>query len=101
MIQIRVHSIGGQGAVVAAKLLADVAAKSGYKSQCFSSHGGERRGGSVESYVRISDKEIVIHSKLYEPDYIVLMDEKLAKNPETISGLKEGGGVLVNSSNLS
>jgi 2-oxoacid:acceptor oxidoreductase gamma subunit (pyruvate/2-ketoisovalerate family) len=100
MIQIRIHGTGGQGAVVAGKLLADAAAKNGYKSQCFSSYGGERRGGSVESYVRISDKDIVIHSKLYEPDYIVLMDEKLAKNPETISGLKEEGRLLINSSKL-
>jgi 2-oxoacid:acceptor oxidoreductase gamma subunit (pyruvate/2-ketoisovalerate family) len=100
MIEIRVHGTGGQGVVVAAKLLADAAAKSGYKSQCFSSYGAERRGGSVESYVRISDEDIVIHSKLYEPDYIVLMDENLAKNPQTISGLKEKGGLLINSSKL-
>jgi 2-oxoacid:acceptor oxidoreductase gamma subunit (pyruvate/2-ketoisovalerate family) len=100
MIEIRVHGTGGQGVVVAAKLLADAAAKSGYKSQCFSAYGAERRGGSVESYVRISDKDIVIHSKLYEPDYIVLMDENLAKNPQTMSGLKQQGGVLINSSKL-
>jgi pyruvate ferredoxin oxidoreductase gamma subunit len=100
MIQIRIHGTGGQGVVVAAKLLADAATKSGYKSQCFSAYGAERRGGNVESYVRISDKDIVIHSKLYEPDYIVLMEGSLAKNPETISGLKEEGGMLINSSKL-
>ncbi|MGZ3494090.1 MAG: 2-oxoacid:acceptor oxidoreductase family protein, partial [Thermodesulfobacteriota bacterium] len=61
MIEIRIHGTGGQGVVVAAKLLADAAAKSGYKSQCFSAYGVERRGGSVESYVRISDKDIAIH----------------------------------------
>ncbi|HMK52312.1 MAG TPA: 2-oxoacid:acceptor oxidoreductase family protein, partial [Thermodesulfobacteriota bacterium] len=98
MIEIRIHGAGGQGAVVAAKLLADAAAKSGYKSQCFSSYGFERRGGNVESYVRISEKDIAIHSKLYEPDYIVLMEESLTKNPQVISGLKQGGGVLINSS---
>ncbi len=98
MIEIRIHSTGGQGAVVAAKLLADSTAKSGYKSQCFSAYGVERRGGSVESYVRISDQDIVVHSKLYEPDYIVLMEETLAKNPQVMAGLKEGGGILINSS---
>jgi len=98
MIEIRVHGTGGQGVVVAAKLLADAAAKSGYKSQCFSAYGVERRGGSVESYVRISDKDIVVHSKLYEPDYVILMEENLAKNPQIMSGLKEKGGVLINSS---
>jgi len=98
MIEIRIHGTGGQGVVVAAKLLADAASKSGYKSQCFSAYGVERRGGSVESYVRISDKNIAIHSKLYEPDYIVLMEEDLTKNPQVISGLKEKGGLLINSS---
>jgi len=98
MIEIRVHGTGGQGVVVAAKLLADAAAKSGYKSQCFSAYGVERRGGNVESYVRISDKDITIHSKSYEPDYIVLMEETLAKNPQVMAGLKEGGGILINSS---
>jgi 2-oxoacid:acceptor oxidoreductase gamma subunit (pyruvate/2-ketoisovalerate family) len=98
MIEIRVHGIGGQGVVVAAKLLADAAAKSGYRSQCFSAFGVERRGGSVESYVRISDEDIFIHSRLYEPDYVVLMEESLAKNPQMMSGLKEKGGVLINSS---
>jgi 2-oxoacid:acceptor oxidoreductase gamma subunit (pyruvate/2-ketoisovalerate family) len=98
MIEIRVHGTGGQGVVVAAKLLADAAAKSGYKSQCFSAYGVERRGGNVESYVRISDKDITIHSKSYEPDYIVLMEETLAKNPQVMAGLKEGGGLLINSS---
>jgi 2-oxoacid:acceptor oxidoreductase gamma subunit (pyruvate/2-ketoisovalerate family) len=98
MIEIRIHGTGGQGVVVAAKLLADAGAKSGYKSQCFSAYGFERRGGNVESYVRISDKDIAIHSKLYEPDYIVLMEENLSKNPQVMSGLKQGGGVLINSS---
>jgi 2-oxoacid:acceptor oxidoreductase gamma subunit (pyruvate/2-ketoisovalerate family) len=97
MIEIRIHGTGGQGVVVAAKLLADAAAKSGYKSQCFSAFGVERRGGNVESYVRISDQDIAIHSKSYEPDYLVLMEENLAKNPQVLSGLKEKGGLLINS----
>ncbi len=80
MIQMRIHGTGGQGVVVAAKLLADAAAKSGYQSQCFSAYGAERRGGSVESYVRISDQRIVIHSKLYDPEYLIVMDENLIKN---------------------
>jgi 2-oxoacid:acceptor oxidoreductase gamma subunit (pyruvate/2-ketoisovalerate family) len=98
MIEIRIHGTGGQGAVVAAKLFADAAAKSGHKSQCSSAHGFERRGGNVESYVRISDKDIALHSKSYEPDYIILMEENLAKNPQVMSGLKERGSILINSS---
>ena len=98
MIEIRVHGTGGQGVVVAAKLLADAAVKTGHKSQCFSAYGVERRGGNVESCVRISDKDIAIHSKSYEPDYIVLMEETLARNPQVMAGLKKGGSLLINSS---
>ena len=100
MIEMRIHGTGGQGLVIAAKILADAAAKSGCKSQCFSAYGAERRGGSVESYVRISDKNIVLHSKLYDPDYVVIMDENVVKNPETMSGVKDKGLMLINSSKL-
>ena len=48
--------------------------------------------------MRISDQDIAIHSKSYEPDYLVLMEESLTKNPQVMSGLKEKGGLLINSS---
>jgi Pyruvate/2-oxoacid:ferredoxin oxidoreductase gamma subunit len=53
-----------------------------------------------KAYIRkagISDKDMALHSKSYEPDYIVLMEESLAKNPQVMSGLKEKGGILINS----
>lgn len=98
MLQIKIHGLGGQGAVIAAKLLANAAAEGGYKVQSFSSYGAERRGGKVESYLRISEKDIYVHSKMYEPDCVVLMDENFAKNDQVISGLKKTGSVLINSS---
>lgn len=91
------YGIGGQGAVVAAKLLADAAAKSGYQVQSFAAYGAERRGGKVESYVRLSKGKLLVHSKVYEKDFIVAMDDSFAKTPQLISGMKERGGVLINS----
>jgi 2-oxoacid:acceptor oxidoreductase gamma subunit (pyruvate/2-ketoisovalerate family) len=96
IVEIRIHGTGGQGAVVAIKLLADAAVKSGYKAQSFAAYGAERRGGKVEAFVRIATGEIRVHSKVYNPDYLIIMDESLA-DLKTVSGLKEGGGILINS----
>ncbi len=97
MIEIIFHGTGGQGVVIAAKLLADAAAKSGHQAQSFAAYGGERRGGKVESFLRISEKGITVHSKVYEPDLVIIMNESLAQDPALVSGIKEGGGILINS----
>ncbi len=98
MIEIRFHSTGGQGAVTGVKLLVNAIVASGYQAQSFSSYGGNRRGGKVESYLRISEEPILAHSSIYEPDYLIIMDEELAERPEqVVSDIKEGGGVLINS----
>ncbi len=97
MIEIRFHGEGGHGAVVASKLAADAAARHGYQAQSFASYGALRRGGRVESYVRISDKPVRPHCKLYEPDWLVLMNDAIAEDPTVLSGLKDSGRILINS----
>jgi pyruvate ferredoxin oxidoreductase gamma subunit len=82
---------------VAAKFLADAAARSGFHAQSFASYGALRRGGKVESYVRISESRVRPHCKLYEPDWVVLMDASFAEDQEAQSGLKVNGQVLINS----
>lgn len=97
MMEIKLIGSGGQGAVVAGKLLGITASKSGQQTQSFSSFGYSRRGGTTESYVRISEEKIRIHTKMYEHDYLVLMGEELTKDRKVISGLKENGVILINS----
>jgi len=99
MIEIKIYGTGGQGAVVAAKLLADAAAKSGFYVQAFSAYGAERRGGRVESYVRLSKELFSVHCKVYEPDYVVMMDEVFARDAANVSSIRKGGGLLINSAN--
>lgn len=98
MIEIRFHGAGGHGAVMASKLLADAAAENGSFSQSFASYGALRRGGKVESYVRISDKSVRPHCKMYEPDCVVVMDEDLIHDETILSGLKKSADILINSS---
>jgi 2-oxoacid:acceptor oxidoreductase gamma subunit (pyruvate/2-ketoisovalerate family) len=98
VIEIELVGSGGQGVVVAAKFLADAAAKAGYYSQSFASYGALRRGGQVESYVRLSQDKILVHSKMYQPDYLILMDESLAKDSKIGTRIKKGTTVLINTS---
>jgi len=97
LIEIQFIGSGGQGAVIAAKLLAHAAAVAGYKCQSFASYGALRRGGRVDSYVRISESEVLIHCKMYEPDYLVIMDESFVDSTEGLPKVKSGGAILINS----
>lgn len=96
MLEIRFHGLGGHGAVVAGKFLAEAAAKSGFHAQSFASYGALRRGGKVESYVRISDEPVPLHCKMYRPDCLVLMDESFGNDQDALKGLKEKGKILIN-----
>lgn len=98
MKEIMFKGHGGHGSVVAAKLLAKAAAKSGFNAQSFASYGALRRGGKVEGYVRISDKPLLLRCKMYESDYLVLMDEALMEESGGHLGIKENGKILINSS---
>lgn len=95
-IEIRWHGRGGQGAKTAALLLADVAFKTGKHVQGFPEYGPERMGAPITAYNRISDGEITVHSNIYEPDYVVVVDESLLDSIDVTNGLKEDGAVIIN-----
>ena len=98
MIEIRIHGRGGQGAVVASKLLVTAAAKEGKKVQAFPFFGAERRGAAVAAFARVDDKKIRIHSEVYTPDHVIVLDPVLYKTVNVTAGMKEGGTILLNSS---
>lgn len=96
-VEIRWHGRGGQGAKTAALLLADVAFKTGKYVQGFPEYGPERMGAPITAYNRISSSPITIHSNIYEPDYVVVVDESLLDSIDVTKGLKESGAVIINS----
>ncbi len=98
MIEIRIHGRGGQGAVVASKLLVTAAAREGKKVQAFPFFGAERRGAAVAAFARVDDRKIRIHSEVYTPDHVIVLDPALSKTVNVAAGLKEGGTILLNSS---
>lgn len=97
MIEFRVHGRGGQGSVAAAYLLAGAAFEAGYTCQAFPAFGAERRGAPVTAFVRIDQAPIHLRSQVHSPDYLIVQDATLLHDPNLTSGLKDGGGMLVNS----
>jgi 2-oxoacid:acceptor oxidoreductase gamma subunit (pyruvate/2-ketoisovalerate family) len=97
MIEIRIHGRGGQGAVVASKMLVTAAAKEGKKVQAFPFFGAERRGAPVAAFARIDHQKIRLHSEVYTPDWVIVLDPVLYKTVPVTAGLKEGGWILLNS----
>ena len=96
MIEIRWHGRGGQGAKTASLLLADAAFNTGKYIQGFPEYGPERMGAPITAYNRISDEPITIHSNIYYPDYVVVVDDTLLESVDVTSGLKENGAILIN-----
>lgn len=96
LIEIRWHGRGGQGAKTAALLLADVAFNSGLYVQGFPEYGPERMGAPITAYNRLSKNMIRVHSNIYTPDYVVVVDETLIDSVDVTGGIKEGGAIIIN-----
>lgn len=96
LTEIRWHGRGGQGAKTAALLLADVAFQTGKYVQGFPEYGPERMGAPITAYNRISDTKIRVHSNIYEPEFVVVVDESLLETIDVTAGLKKEGAILIN-----
>lgn len=96
MIEIRLHGRGGQGTVTAAELIAEAAFLDGKFVQAFPSFGIERRGAPVEAFVRISDKPILLHSQIYQPDYLIVQDPTLLGVINVFEGAKKDTFTIIN-----
>ena len=96
LIEIRWHGRGGQGAKTASLLLADAAFNTGKYIQGFPEYGPERMGAPITAYNRISTSPIRIHSNVYEPDYVVVVDDTLLESVDVTAGLKTSGALIIN-----
>ena len=97
LIEICLHGRGGQGAVTAANLLVAAALEDGNKGvQAFPFFGAERRGAPVRAFARISDEEIHLRSEVYNPDFVIVLDESIMDIVDVLKGLKSGGKILIN-----
>lgn len=96
VVEIRWHGRGGQGAKTASLLLADAAFNTGKYIQGFPEYGPERMGAPITAYNRISEERLSIHSNIYEPDYVVVVDDTLLSSVDVTAGLKADGAIIIN-----
>jgi 2-oxoacid:acceptor oxidoreductase gamma subunit (pyruvate/2-ketoisovalerate family) len=97
MLELRFHSRGGQGGVVAGKILAVAIFKEGRYVQSFPTFGVERRAAPVKAFVRIDDQPIRLRTQIYQPDHVIVLDPSLILMEDVSQGLKPGGTILINS----
>jgi pyruvate ferredoxin oxidoreductase gamma subunit len=97
IVEIRWHGRGGQGAKTASLLLADAAFNTGKYVQGFPEYGPERMGAPITAYNRISSERSTVHSNIYDPDYVVVVDETLLSSVDVTKGLKPEGAIVINS----
>jgi len=97
MTEVRWHGRGGQGAVTAAKVLADCALSEGKYVQAFPEYGPERMGAPVKAYTRLSDGRITVHSQVENPSIVLVLDPTLLAVVDVTEGLTDDGIILVNS----
>lgn len=100
LIEIRWHGRGGQGAKTASLLLADAAFNTGKYIQGFPEYGPERMGAPITAYNRIGNTPIRIHSNIYEPDYVVVVDDSLLEAVDVTAGLKPDGAIVINTTKV-
>ncbi len=95
-LEIRWHGRGGQGAKTASLLLADAAFATGNYVQGFPEYGPERMGAPITAYNRISENPIRVHSNIYNPDCVVVVDQTLLEAVDVTAGLGKDGAIIVN-----
>ncbi len=96
LFEVRFHGRGGQGAVTGAKILGESTRMEKKHFQAFAHYGAERRGAPVMAFTRIADEPIRIHSYIYEPEAIVVLDETLLNIPTVQEGINENTFVIIN-----
>ena len=93
--EVRFHGRGGQGAWTASLLLAQAGLNEKKNIQSFPAFGPERAGAPITAFTRISEEQIQIHSSIYEPDVVVVLDPTLL-GPAVADGIQKYTKLIVN-----
>ncbi|MDD5170974.1 MAG: 2-oxoacid:acceptor oxidoreductase family protein [Syntrophales bacterium] len=96
MVGIRFHGRGGQGAVVASKILANAYFRQGLYVQAFPSFGMERKGAAVSAFVRLDSLPIVERGEIKHPDAVIVLDHSLLRKVDIAQGANPGAQILLN-----
>jgi len=94
--EVRWHARAGQGAVTAAKVLAEATMAQGEYVQAFPEYGPERMGAPLRAYNRISDKPLTMHCQVTDPNVVIVVDSSLLGTQDVTEGTPEDAVFLVN-----
>ncbi len=99
IVEITYHGRGGQTAITASQLLAQLAFEKGFKDAiAIPIIGAERRGAPIQAFTKISrNKPIKTYDSVVNPDYIMVFDTSLLEIPRVKETIKEGVTLLINS----
>ena len=97
MRELRIHGRGGQGAVIASKVLAAAFFREGRSVQSFPAFGVERRGAPVTAFLRVAEGPILLRCEVQTPQDLIVLDPTLVRAVDVTAGLEPGGGILINS----
>lgn len=100
LVEIKIAGRGGQGVVLASKIIAAALLEEGFWVQSFPSFGAERRGAPVAAFVRAAGEEITLRCAVRHPDWLLILDPALAANPLVLAGVTGSTSILVNSPRL-
>ena len=90
------HARAGQGAVTAAKLVAETALFEDRYMQAMPEYGPERTGAPLKAFTRISDEPIEVSNNIENPEIVVVLDETLMDLLDVTEGLKPDGAIILN-----
>jgi 2-oxoacid:acceptor oxidoreductase gamma subunit (pyruvate/2-ketoisovalerate family) len=96
MIEVKISGRGGQGAVLASRILAAAFFETGMWVQSFPSFGAERRGAPVSGFLRVDHDEITLRCGVQHPDWLVLFDPNLLDNPLITAGAGDKTSIVMN-----
>jgi pyruvate ferredoxin oxidoreductase gamma subunit len=101
IFEIIIHGRAGQGVKTVAQFIVEAAMKQGKFVQAFPSYGAEREGAPLQAFARISEKPILIHSQIKNPDAVIVVDSTLIETEDVVDGLHPKKGILIVNSRLS
>jgi pyruvate ferredoxin oxidoreductase gamma subunit len=96
LTEIRWHARGGQGAKTAATMLAEIVLNEGKYGQGFPDYGPERMGAPMRGFTRISDKPIRMHSAVYNPNVVIVLDPTVLDVVDVLEGTNDNTVVIIN-----
>lgn len=97
MKEIKVYARAGQGAITTAVILGNAYFKEGKYAYAFPHFGAARMGAPMNAFIRIDENPIRMRSRIYNPDYALVIDVTLMKSQDVFSEVKSGGIIILNS----